>query len=138
MTNIRIIYICPIKSDVPNATHTRQPCGTLISYPHVISLNPKFREAAFSEMGIMTILPNIFYQAMKGVAALVDLFLSVNNHLSDVPPSVNPTPPHPAKKEARLDSSSSKIIATYLLLTYSLNSENRDQEYFSCLHCTRK
>ena len=99
-----------------------------LSYPHVISLNPKFREAAFSEQSkdgrhdCLKLLPNIFHQAMKGVAALVDLFLSVNNHLSDVPPSVNPTPPQPTKKEARLDSSSSKLKTSWSKTVHSVVS----------------
>ena len=87
-----------------------------LSYPHVISLNPKFREAAILEQqskdgrhDCLKLLPNIFHQAMKGVAALVDLFLSVNNHISDagLSPSSNRTPSHPPKREVRLDSSSS-------------------------------
>ena len=72
-----------------------------LSNPHVISLNPKFREAAILEHqskdgrhDCLKLLPNIFHQAMKGVAALVDLFLSVNNHLSDVELYHQQTPFH--------------------------------------------
>ena len=98
-----------------------------LSYPHVISLNPKFREAAILEQqskdgrhDCLKLLPNIFHQAMKGVAALVDLFLSVNNHLSDVP--------HPTKKEVKLDNSSSKLKTSWSKTVYSVvglsDSEN--------------
>ena len=115
---------------VPNVTHTRQSCGAFF-----ISLNPKFREAAILEQqskdgchDCLKLLPNIFHQAMKSVAALVDLFLSVNNHLSDVPPSVNPTPPHPTKGEVKLDGSSSKLKTSWSKTVYSVvglsDSEN--------------
>ena len=102
-----------------------------LSYPHVISLNPKFREAAILEHqskdgrhDCLKLLPNIFHQAMKGVAALVDLFLSVNNHLSDVElsPSANPTPSHPTKKEMKLDISSSKLKTTWSKTVHSVVS----------------
>jgi len=100
-----------------------------LSYPHVISLNPKFREAAIMEQqskdgrhDCLKLLPNIFHQAMKGVATLVDLFLSVNSQSSDpeLPPSANPTPPHPIKKEIKLDTSSSKLKTSWSKNVYSV------------------
>ena len=65
---------------------------------------------------------------MKGVAALVDLFLSVNNHLSDVelPPSANPTPSHPTKKEMKLDTSSRKLKTTWSKTVHSVVSMSVD------------
>jgi len=89
-----------------------------LSYPHVISLNPKFREVAVLELPnkdskheCLKYLPQIFHQAMKGVASLVDLFLNANRPLveEELPPSAHPTPPHPVKKEIRLDTSASKL-----------------------------
>lgn len=101
-----------------------------LSYPHVISLYPKFREAADQQSNeghhaasseqqsnegrhdCLKLLPNIFHQAMKGVSALVDLFLSVNKQRSsdvEPPSSANPTPPHPNKKEMKVDASTSKL-----------------------------
>ena len=102
-----------------------------LSYPHVISLNPKFREAAILEQqskdgrhDCLKLLPNIFHQAMKGVAALVDLFLNVNGHSLDLelPSSTNPTPPHPARKEIKLDTSSSRLKTSWSKNVYSVMS----------------
>ena len=72
----------------------------------------------------LKLLPSIFHQAMKGVAALVDLLLSVNNHLSDVelPPPANPTPAQPTKKEIKLDTSTSKLKTTWSKTVHSVVS----------------
>ena len=100
-----------------------------LCYPHVINVSPEFREGAILEQqskdgchDCYKLLPNIFHQAMKDVATLVDLFLRVSNHLSVVPPSVNPTPPHPTKKEVKLDGSSSKLKTSWSKTVHSVVS----------------